>query len=480
MMNLKKYFILILTFGMFMSCSDELSDLNVDPNKSPSANPEEVLSSAQGYLGYVIDGQYNVRSALWAQYWTWGPGVAIGNIERYVSDGTDYDNGWARMYSGALTDLTFVENSNAKVHAGIAKILKAYSFQLLVDHFGSVPFSEALSGATTGNFAPKYDDGQTVYNALIPMIDEGLVLLASDDEVGAEDFVYNGSVAQWTKFANSLKLKILMRQVNVKDVSADVKALIADGNFIESLSDMAEVPFAGISGSENPMYASFERSLGLFYVASSSAMTPLVESSDPRLASFYNKAAASGNYVSIAQGSIDNEPFTNSKANYSVAGSVAYAAANGVVLMTPWEIWFLRAEAAARFGTADDAGTAFENAVAANFDFLGLADGAAFAGALNFDGLGTLKDKLTAIGTQKWISMNGTQEDESWIESRRFNTQDNPMFHDPATGIFKKPTLSVLGAGVHPSIWLFPQSEMSLNQSAPAQRSLTDKVFWDN
>jgi hypothetical protein len=209
-------------------------------------------------------------------------------------------------------------------------------------------------------------------------------------------------------------------------------------------------------------------------------MTPLVETSDPRLASFYNKATASGNYVSIAQGSIDNEPFTNSKANYSVGGSVAYGAANGVVLMTPWEIWFLRAEAAARFGTADDAGTAFENAVAANFDFLGLADGAAFATSLNFDGLATLKDKLVAIGTQKWISMNGTQEDESWIESRRFNTPDNPMFHDPATGIFKKPTQSVLGDGIHPSIWLFPQSEMSLNQSAPAQRTLTDKVFWDN
>lgn len=479
-MNLKKYLVLLLTFGMFMSCSDELSDLNIDPNKSPSAKPQEVLSSAQGYLGYVIDGQYNVRSALWAQYWTWGPGVAIGNIERYVSDGTDYDNGWARMYSGALSDLTFVENSEAKVHAGIAKILKAYSFQLLVDHFGSIPFSEALSGATTGNFAPKYDDGQTVYNALIPMIDEGLALLSANGTVGNEDFVYQGSVDKWIKFANSLKLKILMRQVNIKDVSAEVKALVAEGNFVANLADIALVPFAGISGSENPMYASFERSLGLFYIASNSALLPLVESSDPRLASFYNKAAVSGNYVGIAQGSIDNEPFTNGKANYSVAGATAYGAANGVVLMTPWEIWFLRAEAAARFGTADNAGTAFENAIVANFDFLGLSGGDTFASGLNFNGLSSLNDKLKAIGTQKWISMNGTQEDESWIESRRFNTPDNPMFHDPVNGIFKKPTQSVLGDGIHPSIWLFPQTEMSLNQSAPAQRVLTEKVFWDN
>ncbi len=480
-MNLKKYIVVLLTFGMFMSCSDELSDLNVNPNRSPSAKPQEVLSSAQGYLAYVIEAQYNVRSAIWAQYWTWGPGVAIGNIERYQSDGTDYDNGWARMYSGALTDFTFVENSEAKVHAGIAKIMKAYSFQLLVDHFGSVPFSEALSGATTGNFSPKYDDGQAIYNALIPMINDGLELLSANGTVGNEDFVYKGNVGKWTKFANSLKLKILMRQANVKDVSAEVKALVAGGNFISSMSDMAVVPFAGISGSENPMYASFERSLGLFYVASNSSLNHLVEASDPRLAAFYNKATASGNYVGIAQGAIDGEPFTNSKANYSVGGAAAYGAANDVVLMSPWEIWFLRAEAAARYGTADDAAMAFESAVSSNFNYLGLADGATFASGLNFNGLASLKDKLVAIGTQKWISMNGTQEDESWIESRRFNTPDNPMFYDAANGLFRKPSLSLLGAGVHPSIWLFPQTELSLNKtSVPAGRTLTDRVFWDN
>ena len=480
MMNIKKFLIILLTFGMFASCTDELADLNIDPNKSPSAKPAEVLSSAQGFLGYVIDGQYNVRSALWAQYWTWGPGVAIGNIERYVSDGTDYDNGWARMYSGALADLDFVEKSDAKVHAGIAKIMKAYSFQLLVDHFGNIPFTEALTGATEGNFAPNYDNGQDVYNALVPLIDEGIALLGSSGSVGTEDFIYGGSVANWTKFANSLKLKVLLRQANVKDVGTEVKALVAGGNFISSAADIAQVPFAGTSGNENPMYAAFERSLGLFYIASNSSLLHLQETNDPRLPAFYNLATASNSYVGIAQGSIDSEPFTNSKANYSVAGSNAYGKANGVILMSPWEVWFLRAEAAARYGTADNATSAFNSAISSNFAYLGVDGADAFATSLNFDGLTSLKDKLKAIGTQKWVSMNGTQEDESWIETRRFNTADNPFFYDPASGLMKKPTISVLGDGVHPSVWLYPQSEMSLNGSAPAQRTLTDKVFWDN
>jgi len=479
MIKYKKYLLIFFAVTVVASCSEDLSDLNIDPNNSPNANPEQVLSSAQGFLGYTLDGQFNVRSALWAQYWTWGPGVAIGNIERYVSDGTDYDNGWTRLYNGALADLDFVEKSEAKVHAGIAKLLKAYIFQSLVDHFGDIPFSEALKGASEGNFAPKYDKDQAVYDGLIPLIDEGIELLHASGSVGAEDFIYGGDVDKWEKFGNSLKLRVLMRQSNVKDVSAQVKTLVSAGNFIETNGENAAMPFSGVSGSENPMYASFERSLGLFYVASNSTLNVLQDLNDPRLPKFYNVATSSKNFVGIAQGSIDNEPFTNTKANYSVASSFAYGAANSVILMSSWEVWFLRAEAAARFGTADDATTAFSNAISNNFLSLGLASADDYIATLGFDAANTAS-KVKLIATQKWISMNGTQEDESWIESRRMNTPENPVFHSPSTGLFKKPTQSVLADGVHPSIWLYPQTEMSLNSSAPAQRALTGKVFWDN
>ncbi|MEZ4910349.1 MAG: SusD/RagB family nutrient-binding outer membrane lipoprotein [Saprospiraceae bacterium] len=479
MTSFNKYILIFLTFTFIMSCSESLPELNIDPNRSTYAEPKTVLSTAQGYMGWTIDGQWNVRSAIWGQYWTWGPGVAIGNIERYVSDGTDYDNGWVRMYTGALADLDYVANSESKSHAGIAKILKAYNFQLLVDHFGDIPFSEALKGGSSSVFSPNYDEDSEVYSKLIPLIDEGLADLSSG--VGSEDFIYGGNVAKWNKFANSLKLKILMRQSNVKDVSTEVKALISSGTFIEAASDLAAIPFNGTSGSENPMYASFERSLSLFYIASNSSLLYLQETNDPRLSAFYNVAEKTGSFKGIDQGSIDNEPFTNTVEDYSRGSSYAYANDNEVILMSPWEIWFLRAEAAARYGTSDDTESAFNNAILASFNHLGLtsSEAADFASTLNY-GSASNSGKIALIAAQKWVSMNGLQEDEGWLESRRMNTPDSPVFHDPVSGLFKKPTLSTYSAGDHPSIWLYPQNEISLNGNSPNQRTLFDRVFWDN
>jgi hypothetical protein len=84
---------------------------------------------------------------------------------------------------------------------------------------------------------------------------------------------------------------------------------------------------------------------------------------------------------------------------------------------------------------------------------------------------------MNLLAIQKWISMNGLQDDEGLIEPRRFNTDANPIFWEQT---FVTPILSVLPENVHPSSWLYPADELALNPNAPAQRSVTDKVFWDN
>lgn len=145
--------------------------------------------------------------------------------------------------------------------------------------------------------------------------------------------------------------------------------------------------------------------------------------------------------------------------------------------MSPWEVWFLRAEADARYGTSDDAETAFTTAIELNFDHMGVADAATYIASLDFGSAGTMDEQIDLIAVQKWISLNGTQEDEGWIETRRFDRPASRLFTD---GIFQTPPLSVLPSGTFPSIWLYPESERSLNPNAPAQRSITDAVFWDN
>ncbi len=479
-MKIIKNIFCIALVCMLGSCTGDLAELNVDPNKSPTANPEEVLTASIGYMSYVVDAQYNRRSQLWGQYWTWGPGVAIGNVERYISAGNDYNNGWARMYSNALRDLKFVAESDSKAHAGVSKILQAYIFQGLVDHFGDVPFSEALSGEPEngGILSPSYDDDADIYAQLIPMIDGGLDDLAGlSDGLGAEDLLYGGDITKWTKFANSLKLRILMRQSMNSDVSAQVTSLIAAGNFIEGPADAAEVAFDGAVGDENPMYAYFERSLGNYFLASNTSMDYLRETNDPRLGAFYIPNS-SGNFVSINQGSVDDQPFTASPSDFSQGSAVTYNNDNPVILMSDWEVSFLRAEAAVRFGTADDANSLFESALTQNFNYVGAVDTVGFVASLDFAGSSDA-DKVKTIAIQKWVSMNGLQEDEGWIETRRFDTDGNKIFSG-VNGVFDTPAISVMPEGTHPSIWLYPQSEISLNPNSPAQRDLMGRVFWDN
>lgn len=481
MKNIKLYLLIVLcSIGLIYSCSDDLSELNIDPDVSPTARPQELLTAAEGYLSWMVDGQYNITSFMWAQYWTWGPGVAIGNVERYVLDGADFNNVWGHAYSNALTDLKAITELESIRHTGVAKILQAYIYQGLVDHFGDVPFSEALRGETRDGaiFSPTFDDDQAIYAALPALIDEGIedLTASSTVEIGSEDLIFQGNVQSWIRFANSLKLRILMRQSDVVDVSAQVRDLIANGSFIETANDIAKITFSGAVGGENPMYARMEAGVKNFYVASGTSVDYLTETGDPRLSILYAPAANSGNIVSIPQGSIDLEPFTASVGDYSQMSSVLYANNNPVIFMSHWETWFLRAEAALKFNTADNSTTAFENAVASHFAYVGAERADSFIAGLNYDGASNV-DKLNLIAVQKWISMNGLQDDEGWIETRRFDTPDNPIFSQE---IFETPVISSLPAGVFPSIWLYPANELSLNQNSPGQRSsVTDKVFWD-
>ncbi|WP_298484222.1 SusD/RagB family nutrient-binding outer membrane lipoprotein [uncultured Maribacter sp.] len=478
---------LILLLTLSFSCNDSLEEVNIDPNTFPSAGDSQVLSSAIGFMGFIVESDLNYsESFVWSQYYTWGIGVSIGNEERYVSVAGDFNGYWQRAYANSLTDLNYItKNSNSAAYRGIANVLKAHLFQGLVDHFGDIPFTEAISGAIEDGsiLTPNSDSAETIiYPALGTLLDQALIdlALAETGTVGEDDFIFQGDITKWIKFANSLKLRILMRTSEVNPQGAEVQALISNGTFIESVDDMPFIPYSGNSGDQNPMYARAEFGVGMFYFASNASLNLLESLNDPRAEVLYTKATtgtAAGSLRGIDQGTIDDEPFTAPDTDYSLASDYSYGASKPVILMSPWEVWFLRAEADARYNTADDAETAFSTAIDLNFGYMEVADAASYISTLDFAGAATLDDQLDLIGIQKWISLNGTQEDEGWIESRRFDRPTSRIFTD---GIFQNPPLSVLPAGTYPSAWLYPESERSLNPNALPQRSITDAIFWDN
>ncbi len=484
--NIKLLLLLLLTISY--SCSDSLEDVNIDPNTFPNADDAQVLSSAIGFMGYIVDTDLNYQeSSLWSQYYTWGIGVSIGNEERYVSEPADFNGYWGRAYSNSLADLDYVsKNSTSAAYRGIATVLKAYLFQGLVDHFGDIPFTEAISGAIEDGsvLSPNYDSAESmIYPALVTMVDEALMDLdlAEEGVVGEEDFIYNGDMSKWTKFANSLKLRILMRTSEVNPQGAAITDLISNGTFIETFADMPFIPYSGASGDQNPMFARAEWGVGMFYFASNATLNVLNSLDDPRGEVLYTKATTgtfAGQLHGIDQGTIDDEPFTAPASDYSMASEYAYSDTNPVILMSPWEVWFLRAEAAARYGTSDDEKMALETAIELNFSYMGIADEASsYINSLNYSTSNPLVDRIDEIAVQKWISLNGTQEDEGWIEARRFDRPGSRLFTE---GIWQDPPLSVLSSGAFPSAWLYPESERSLNPNAAPQRTITDNIFWDN
>lgn len=477
-----KTFILFLMMSL-VSCDKDLQEVNIDPNTSPTANESQVLTSAQGFLGYIQDVDLNSQSFLWAQYYTWGIGVSLGNAERFVAEPDDHDRYWERAYANSLTDLKFLTKSESAAFRGVAGVLQAHIYQGLVDHFGSVPYSEAIAGEIEDGsiLTPKFDDGASIYGNLVGVLDAALADLAvgNSADIGSEDLIFGGDLSKWTKYANSLKLRILMRTSETSPNGDAIKALVSGGNFITTSADIPAIPFSGGPGDQNPMYARFEWGVGDFYFASNATLNPLNDSGDPRTTAFYSPATTGtfmGAVRGIDQGCIDDcVGFTEPSSDYSGSSANAYGVSNSVLLMSDWEVWFLRAEAAARYGTADNDSDAFATAVANNFEYHGVAGGSDFADGLGYGG--SMDEKLDMIGMQKWISMNGTQEDEGWIESRRFDRPASRLFTE---GVFQDPPYSIIPAGTYPASWLFPASERSLNPNAPSQRAITDRIFWDN
>lgn len=492
-MKIIRIILIIVSCTLAVSCGDQLAELNLDPNQSTSGGTgPEVFVVATAEYAVSLEAYFNETDALLAQYVAGGPGVALIDQERYFFTPADFSTEWSFATLQALSDYKYVvDNGNAGL-AAASEIMSALIYQNLVDHFGNIPYSEALKGAPEdgGILTPKYDDAKTIYDNLVVRLDDAIATLSNaggtldndDLAIGDEDVIYHGDLNSWIALANSLKLKLLMRQsITNPAVGPQVVSLIANGTFIEAEDGLARIPFQGADGlNQNPMYLRRESGVGQFYVASKSTTDVLDALNDPRGLVLYDEAAATETLAGLDQGGINEIPGVKPD-DFSYPSAIAYGEANDVILMSHWEVMFLRAEADMRFGTNDDQTSMFNAAVTAHFEYIG-ATGAAnyLANEVVYNAGASTQEKSNMIGIQKWISMNGLQESEGWIESRRFDVAGNNVFTNAVNGIFSTPVRSVFAKGLFPSIHLYPQTELSFNPNCPSGRTLFEKVFWDN
>ena len=174
--------------------------------------------------------------------------------------------GWDGLYT-AITNLNVIIRQGTAegrfVYVGIAKILKAYTFSILVDVYGDVPFSE-FDQFETGITQPKFDKGSEIYPKLFQMIDEGIADINNPapnaSKPSADDYIYKGNTVNWIKAANTIKLKLYTQVRRVQDVSTQVKALLATpANLINSQAESFMMPYGpfGTTDDRHPAYGDY-------------------------------------------------------------------------------------------------------------------------------------------------------------------------------------------------------------------------------
>ena len=127
----------------------------------------------------------------------------------------------------------------------MARIWKAYCFQVLVDTYGYVPYSEAGQAFVNGIFLPKYDPDDVIYDDLLKELSEAVAALDATGTIEKTDLFYAGDIAKWKKLGNSLLLRVAMRYSKVNPTKAEQYVAIAvnpaNGGLMSSIDDNAKV-----------------------------------------------------------------------------------------------------------------------------------------------------------------------------------------------------------------------------------------------
>ncbi|MBQ0769828.1 MAG: SusD/RagB family nutrient-binding outer membrane lipoprotein [Bizionia sp.] len=405
---------------------------------------------------------------------------------------------WRDMFRGMGTYQAIInyEGEEYNNHKAISRILKSYYFQFLTDIYGDIPYTEALQFGE--NFTPAYDDAKSIYRDLIVQLDVAIGTLnnySASNPVGVEDTVFAGDANGWIQMANTLKLRILLRQSELALTDSETASYLAaqfanlDNNFL--ITDATLNPsYSNTDGQLNPFWANYGQdtagndTFDNDFIVPSDYQAEFLKGfqtedglstnvSDPRLTRMYEPVSIgpdAGNVVGVIQG----ETNVNAPQELSELGpGLLRGPDQDSYLFTAAESFFLQAEAAERGFITGSAQQLFEAGIQASFSLLGAGSAnnyIASSSTTNRIGYAGSANKIEAIMFQKWIALTGINAMESFFDYNR-------------TG-FPATPLSVIAEQTRlPYRLLYPASESSTNSgnvpNQAASAAFNDRLFWD-
>ncbi len=479
---MKKIVLLLAFISFSVSCSDDITDLNTDTKRPTQTKPEYLFTNAEKALvDQMVNTSVNLNVfRLFCQYWaeTTYPDESQYNITtRSIPD-----NHFTILYRDVLRDLQeskmLLEGESAPTpeaqatlnnKKAIIAILTAYTYNVLVDTYGDIPYTEALD--IQNHPLPKYDKGIDVYKDLITKLTAAANQIdANADSFGDADLIYGGNATKWKKFANSLRLRMA---VNLHDVdptyaSAQITAAVGAGLIVDN-ADNTNLNYLPLQPNANPLYSDLVVSGRNDFVPANTLVDKMNGLSDPRRAKYFDINPGATTYTGGIYGS------SNNFAAFSHVSSTIADPTFAGTLFDYSEVEFLLAEAAARgVAVGGTASNHYNTAIAASMENWGVApaDITAYLAQSNvaFDAANWKK----SIGEQSWIALYN-RGFEGWTSFRRL---DYPKLVAPAT------TYNELK--VVPTRYSYPAREETLNQtnvsaaiSAIGGNNLDTKLFWD-
>ncbi len=470
------FFALVLT----TSCTKDFEAINTNPNAPNTVQPSLLLRQVIYDFGEQMSYEGFVAGDLLSQHRT---ALDFNLFDRHDLKSPQLGgNPWPIFYTNLRDNEIILTQSRTtatfQVYEGPALILKAYMAAGLTDLFGDVPYFEAFNGVN-GTVTPAYDTQQSIYldeNGILDNLDKGITAIQNYSlAIPLEgDILFDGNLQAWITFANSLKLKYLMRLSDKIDVSEDLQALYNSGDFISATAENAVFNF---TNTDPNSFRLAQLRVGDFnnFVLSETMEEILTDLNDNRIGTFFRpfENATTNEYNGLLNG-IDASSTSIALAEYSLAGN-AFREDTSVLdanFMTSWEVYFTLAEAAEKGLITANAQALYNTGVTQAFEYWQtdlpatyLTDNAAY------DAVGTTP--LQQIMTQKWIAniINGY---EGWVDYRR-------------TGFPEFNTVSAsLNNGLIPVRMPYPAEEDALNaenynQAANATNGndINFPVWWD-
>lgn len=496
------YIMSVLAVASSISSCKNYLDINTNPNTPDPDNistsmilPGAEMALATSYGDYLrITGGY--FSEQYAQLF--GTSNYL-DYSQFTMSATRSSSTYSQLFQKVLVNCkTIKEKAAAEEDWGTylaATAYMAFTYQVLVDCYGEVPYTEALDDT---NLTPAYDEGLTVYNGILAELNDALSKATADQAV-ATNFLYpNGNSTDWIAFANTVKLKILMRMSDVQNVQSELASLISEDNFITSDAQFADC-WSNAEGQASPYYseefASWHSQDNV--CANVALVRTMIEYDadgnilyqDPRLETYF-ATNSSGNYV----GGISGTNFiSTAPAPYNSASGLCRPVVNydtPVSLISVAEVEFFKAEYYARYGSSSDAAEHYAAAIEASFASAGVDGADAYIARHPYDA----SSYAQSIGIAKWVALAGSNNFEAYCELRRlgypaFGTVKGSDMWDGSTtvtvdnyvyGTLYTPyqVFAQVGDNNLLARWPYAQSSESRNSNTPEFKGYTVPIFW--